>query len=195
MSLTCRYRDNLIHNTRRVVNGDAVEPVSLQEVKDWLNITYSDDDARLTALIGQCRDGVEMYCHISMVSKTITLDADLFRETELPYGPVASITNVMLRNGSTYEAQTGYVTTGDAGSYWLFQPAAGGRYKIVYTTPNMDMSEYGSLKLDLLRVIAYCFENRGDQPLTSLQGGMARPKGLDQALELFAKQYIRMTWL
>lgn len=191
MSDLCRYKPNRIYFCTPVVEPDVIEPVTLQQIKDWLVITFSDDDVALTLLGKQCRDGVEQYCKISMVEKEYTLVADLYEDTTLPYGPVSAITAVSLRNGLVYEANTDYTYDTDAN---LFCGGVG-RYKVVYTTGPMDMVNYPSLQLDLLRIIAYCYENKGDQPLSSLQGGNARPAGLDQALELFAFKYMDLTWV
>lgn len=196
MQAYCRFKDNLIFNIDRAVSVDAVEPWTLEEVKDWLTIDFTDDDAKLSRLIPQVRDAVEMYCHISMVQKAITVDGEFYRSFELPYGPVQTILSVeYTSDGSTYTADSGYKTIGSPGSYMQFYPGVQGIGRIAYETPNMDMSQYASLKQDGLRMMAYCWENRGDQPLSSLQNGQARPNGLSQALELFAKQYIRMAWL
>lgn len=196
MSLYCRHKDNLIYNVNRVPLESAVEPWTLDEVKEWLTITFSDDDAALTRLIPQIRDGIEMYCHISMIAKTITVDGEFYRATEFPYGPVAAITSVeTTSDGSTYTADTSYKAIGPVNSYKQFIPGVLGMSRIVYTTPNMDMAQYQSLSLDGLRITGYCWENRGDQPMTSLQNGTSRPNGLHQALELFAKQYRRLAWV
>lgn len=195
MSLTCRYRDNQIYNVDRAINEDAVEPWTLDEVKGWLTIDFSDDDTALTALIPQVRDAMEMFCNISMVSRTITLDGEFYRQFELPYGPVATITSVgYTYDGTTYTSDTGYRAIGPVNSYKQFVPSMTGMGRIVYTTPNINQAQYASLRLDGLRLMAYCWQNRGDNPLSSLQNGVARPEGLDQALELFARKYVRI-WL
>lgn len=191
MSL-CKYRPNKIWSCIPTVAEDVIYPVTLDQVKAHLRITFMDDDEYIGDLIEYCTDGLEQFCHISMIIKTITLDADLVEELELPEGPVASVTSVMYRNGAVYEANTGYILSGDAGSFMRFAPGTSGRYKIVYVAGPFVQP---SLKLDLLRIIAYCYEHRGDEALSSLQGSIARPQGLDQALELFAAKYRRLEWV
>jgi len=187
---SCRYKPNCIYSITPTVAPDVTEPVTLDEVKDWLNITFNDDDTKITALISQARSGVEMFCNISMVAKTLVMQADIYTDQELPYGPVAAITGVTYRNGTVYEAYIDYTLDGN-----LLCLAAAGRFRVTYTAGPMDMVSNASLKLDLLRIIAYLYEHRGDEALTSLQNGADRAKSLDEALELFASKYKVMSWL
>lgn len=175
-----------------MVAADVTEPVTLDEVKAWLTVTYSDDDTLLTGLISQCRDGLEKFCTISMVEQEWTLDADLYEDQELPYGPVTGTPTVTWRNGTVYEAYTDFTFDVEAG---VIYGGVSGRFKIVYTAGPIDMVSNASLKLDLLRIIGYCYEHRGDEPLTTLTSGMGRPVSLDTALELFAGKSKSMAWL
>ena len=54
-------------------------PVTLAEAKTHLNVTFTDDDAYITALIAQCIDSIEQYCALSILNKTVTLTADIRR--------------------------------------------------------------------------------------------------------------------
>ena len=189
---SCRYTPNRIYKVTPIVTVPTTEPVTLEDVKDWLTVTYLDDDDLLTALIAECRDGMEQFLTLSLVAKTLTIDADLYREQELPFGPISALTSVMWRNGTIYEATTDYDFDAESG---IFLPGIAGRFKIVATAGPMDLVNYASLRADLKRIIGYCYDNRGDQELTSLQNGVARPAGLDQALELFASKYKSMAWL
>lgn len=185
-----RYRPNSILSCTPTVALDVVEPVTLDDVKVWLRITFDDDNTLLTILISECRDGLEQFCKLSLVEKEYELIADLYADQVLPFGPVNTITSVMWLNGTTYEASTSY--NFDAGR---FCPQVSGRWKIVYTAGPVDMVSNASLRADLKRIIAYCYEHRGDEALTSLQSGQARPGSLDEAMELFAGKYVNMSWL
>lgn len=189
---SCRYHPNRIYKCTPVVTVPTTEPVTLEDVKEWLSVTFLDDDTLIQSLIAECRDGVEQFCGISMVAKTFTLDADLYEDLVLPFGPVTAVSSAMWRNGTTYEAYTDFSFDVDSG---VFCPGISGRFKIVFTAGPMDLVNYASLRADLKRVIGYCYDNRGDQELTSLQNGTGRPAGLDQALELFASKYKSMLWL
>jgi uncharacterized phiE125 gp8 family phage protein len=172
----------------------ATEPVTLAELKAHLVITYSDDDTYLTFLISACRHAVEQFCNISIVQKECTIMVDAYCEIELPYGPVQSFTSATLKTGNGgSEVQVlndGYQIDGPTESFQRFIPLSGGRYTLVYDTGYAIIPQ--DLKLDLVRICGYCYQNKGDQPLTSLQSGLDRPKGLDQALELFAAKHRRL---
>lgn len=183
----CRYKANRIYSCVPTVDPAAVEPVTLVQIKAWLTVTASDDDTLLTLLGKQCRDGVEQYIKQSIVEKDYVMTADLYTEMQLPFGPVTDVGTVMLMNGSIYEAYTDFTEDLDAGTFY---PGSSGRFKIAYTAGPIDMVSNASLQADILRIIAYCYENRGDQALSTLQNGIGRPAGLDQALELFASKHV-----
>lgn len=198
MTYIPRHVENNIYDVQFDETG-ATEYLTLTQLKAHLQITYTDDDTYLTDLIASCRAALEQFCNISLVQKTITLFADLYCERELPYGPVVSLTSASLKDGnSVYNAQTsgtGYELDGISGGFQVFRPLISGRYKLVYVAGYVAAKVPKDLILDHKRICGYCYENKGDQALTSLQGGMERPKGLDEALELFASRHRRLTWL
>lgn len=51
------------------------EPVTLAEAKKHCRVDFTDDDDYLSSLISQCRAAIENYCHISIVTKTVTFTA------------------------------------------------------------------------------------------------------------------------
>lgn len=91
-----------------VVTDIITEPVSLEEVKRQLNLLFSsdgsfqfdDDDDYLTELIPRCREILEKYTGLSFGTKT--LRAIIRNEcggTELPGGPIQSITSIKDQDG------------------------------------------------------------------------------------------------
>lgn len=177
----------------------AIEIMTLTEFKAHLQITYTDDDTYLTFLIKAVRQAVERYCNISMVTKTVTLIGDFHCEFELPFGPVTTLTSASLKTGAgEYTVKTvndDYELDGITGGFQIFKPLTCGRWKLVYTVGYSSFSTVQDLILDCKRIGGYCYENKGDQPLTSLQGGQGRPKALDEALELFASKHRRMQYI
>jgi uncharacterized phiE125 gp8 family phage protein len=173
--------------------------LTLTQLKAHLNITYTDDDTYLTDLIAATRAALEQFCNISLVEKTITLLADLYCERELPYGPITTLTSASLKTDTgTYTAQvanTDYELDGITGGFQVFRPLVSGRWKLEYTAGYDSAKVPKDLILDHKRIAGYCYEHKGDEPLTSLQGGQQRPRGLDEALELFAARYRRLIWL
>jgi len=190
--MLCRYQTNKIWSVKETLLDGYAEPVTLAEVKEWLAVTFMDDDDLLTRLITQCRAALEKFCNISMVTKTIVLDCDLYEETELPYGPVNTMVIVELKTDrAAYTAQSSDTYDLDGDLFKRFSVTTGGRYRLTYTTPAYAPED---LKLDLLRIIGYCYEHRGDEPMTSLQGGQQRAKNLGDAMELFAGNHQRLAW-
>lgn len=174
----------IIYRVVKVNTTPITEPVTLPQMKEWLRVDFEIDDTIITDLITASRAGVEQYCNISIVEKTITVTADWNGEWELPYAPVKSVTSVQSNTGGDYTAETGYKMDGD-----LLQFT--GRVKIAYVA-GMDEIP-ADLIADIKRVVAYLYEHRGDEPLSSLQGGQERKGGIDQAMELFCKKH-RKIW-
>lgn len=187
------------------VESSPTEPLTLQQVKDHLIITFSDDDALLTRFITQCRWSVESYCNISIVAKTITLLADLYQEWELPLGPVTGIQSVATRSGTqgsgpaTYEtAASNWQTQGTeflsfvpfGGSVWDWgppipsnYPGCGDRYRLIYTTGYNIVPD--DLKLAILNEISYRYEHRGNEENVIYS----------ESAQALAFPYKRMLWL
>jgi hypothetical protein len=123
---------NLIIDCKRV-ESNPTEPVTGQEIKDHLIITSSDDDALLARMNIQCRKAIEDYCNISIVTKTITLIADLYKDWELPYGPVTGSLGVETRTGTDGSGPGQYSTltsgwTTDGNEFLTFQPPKIGNF-------------------------------------------------------------------
>lgn len=198
MTYLPRHKENTIHDCQ-FDETDATEILTLDQLKAHLQVTYTEDDDYLTELITACRQALEMFCNISLVEKTVTLFADLYCERELPYGPVSEFTSASLKTGNgEYTLQidlTDYEHDGITGGFQIFRPFLSGRYKLIYTAGYDAAKVPKDLILDLKRICGYCYEHKGDESLTSLQGGQQRPKGLDEALELFASRHKRLHWV
>lgn len=198
MTYLPRHVENNIIDVQFDETG-ATEYLTLTQLKAHLQITYTDDDTYLTELITATRQAIERFCNISLVEKTVTLFADLYCERELPFGPVASITSASLKTDigtyTTQTANTDYELDGITGGFQVFRPLVSGRWKIIFTAGYEAANVPADIILDHKRIGGYCYEHKGDDPLTSLQGGQGRPKGLDEALELFASRHRRLTWV
>lgn len=198
MTYLPRYEDNKIYDVQFDETG-AVEYLTLPQLKAHLQITYTDDDVYLTDLIAATRQAIEQYCNISLVAKTVTVFADLHCEREIPYGPVATFTSASLKTSTgTYTTQvvnTDYEVDGIDNGFKIFRPFISGRWKLIFTAGYAAAKVPKDIILDHKRICGYCYEHRGDEALTSLQGGQQRPKGLDEGLELFASRHRRLHWI
>jgi len=80
-----------------VVTGPTIEPVTLQQAKDFLRVTFSDDDDFIASLIQGARELLEIQTQRSLITRTLKLTADAFpnaRVILLPKPPLQSISSV-----------------------------------------------------------------------------------------------------
>ena len=155
-----------------ITQDNPTEPLTLQEVKDHLKITYSDDDSYITALITQVRDYAERICSISIIERMLILTADWNCEWQLPYGPNAVVTEVKFRTGTTSSGVADYQFlidddwTVDGITWTRFNSTVKGRNMITYCVGWGVLIPEG-LKLALLNEISFRYEHRGDNELVS----------------------------
>lgn len=132
----------------------AVEPISLAEAKDHLNVTVTDDDARIQNYTRAARANLERRYDVAFITQSLVLGRDYFPAVfgmgwgwspgwwlgntwmaqydtqELRYGylslrpPVQSITSV------TYLDQTGAITTWASSNYVLDADSRPGRLSL-----------------------------------------------------------------
>lgn len=140
------------------VTSDMVsEPVSLTEAKNWLRIKeFTDDDTLLTELIKSTRKHLEKFTGLSFGTKTVRATLTLDGWTELPYGPVISITTVQRWEEGTgaFEAYTDYQSYESK-----IKPALEGIYKVTYQAGFSTLPE--DLKTDIKVLVAWQYKNRG----------------------------------
>lgn len=103
----------------RVSVQPASEPVSLEDMKVFLKVDGSDEDALITSLISVARQLCETYAGLSFITQTRVVKMDRFncKDVILPYGPVQSITSLAyvdeddapqtITSGYTLDTQSG----------------------------------------------------------------------------------------
>lgn len=183
-----RYVPNQVLDVQ-IIQDVTLEPVTLAEVKSHLRVTFSDDDTYIeSTLIPGCRAAVEQYCGLSLATKILKAQiVNAEGNIELPYGPVQQLVALEDSEGN---AVSDYLSAGLL--FKRLQTQTCGYATATYIAGYVPGAIPFDLKLDLLRIIGYCYEHRGDEVLTSLQGGQDRPRGLGEALELFAKKHKRV---
>ena len=93
----------------RIVTDIALEPVTLEEVKEALKISGSGHDTELEYLITDVRQRVERLIDTSVSERTIEVTNDLkLEEFELPFGPVFDL---VLTYGTDWEDNLTYIYT------------------------------------------------------------------------------------
>lgn len=156
-------------------SGPIIEPVTLQEVKDYLRLDgYTDvnestsdelsefdfDDTLIEQMITACRELMEQKSGLSLVPHTWeAVITNLCGMIELPYGPVISIT-------SLFDSQTSEITSDRykiIGNKWKYLAYPCYSNMIITYEAGYEVLPK-AIKLDLLRLVAYMYENRGDDP-------------------------------
>lgn len=98
----------------KLITPPAAEPVSLDDLKLDLGISWADQDARLAALIASAREACEHELGRALITQTWELVLDAFPAgIRLPYPPAQSVTSVK------YVDPDGTLQTLSAPSYQL----------------------------------------------------------------------------
>jgi uncharacterized phiE125 gp8 family phage protein len=102
----------------RMISGPAVQPMTLQEVKDHLRIDYSDMDDLITAYLEAATSHVQgqhSFTGRALVTQTWELVIDHFpvHEIKIPLPPLQSVESIK------YDASDGLETTLAADQYYV----------------------------------------------------------------------------
>lgn len=170
------YNYNAVVSVRDVTDESGVfeEPVSIEEMKDYLRLegyidtdestadelsSFDFDDVLLADMIKGSRQMMEEVAGISMIPKTLeAVLTNMCGMQEIPFGPVGDIVSLYQDDGTTEILAANYTIVGNLWKY-IKEPT----YKnmiITYET-GYDKLPRG-LKLDLMRLVAYMYENRGE---------------------------------
>jgi hypothetical protein len=175
------------------VADDAVELLTRQQVKDWLRITFTDDDTVIDEIIQESRQELEELCSISLVDSSMTVEADLEPannrtciEFELPYGPVKDVDEITVElwNGSSWDVKASGDDYNFFGvGYLKFHSPFAGIYRFTYETgyTKLPPGLRGAWRSD----IAHRYENRGDED----------KQGMSDIAKAKAQPFKRFTWL
>ncbi len=93
----------------------AVEPVSLDEIKDHLNIEHAEKDVLLQTYISAARGLVEQSCHIVVAETDYVLTLDSFPASSIYLG----VTPVIAVDSIQYDDEDGNEQTLDSVGYYL----------------------------------------------------------------------------
>ncbi len=142
-------------NINRTITG--TPSLTLTEVKNFIRVDYNEDDTLLDNLILQSMDLIENYLDRSMVESDVILTASGRTELILPLAPIDTITSIKDADGNELDY------TYDGLSVKL---KSTGTFTVEYSTT---ANNEGGLTLGWMEVIAYMYENRGDDtPITSI---------------------------
>ena len=165
-----------------------IEPLTLDEVKNFLRVDQDNDDALITALITAARLFCEGYTGRSLITRSYGLlldDWPALRVIELPYPPLQSVASVKI-----YAADNSFVML-DPVNYYV--DTSGGRIvltdsavrplpgRIANGIEIQYTAGYGAtandvpalLRQGMLQLIAHLYECRGDSPDQALRASGA----------------------
>jgi uncharacterized phiE125 gp8 family phage protein len=133
------------------------EIITASEVKNYVRIDTTADDALIATMITQARIWAENFISRDIVSKNRTYyidrtDTGLF---DLPFSPVASISQITINNIIT----TNYEILGLDNETIELDQGSADRVKITYITSGLNDS---LLKQALLQLVSTYYDNRAD---------------------------------
>ena len=133
------------------------EIITASEVKNYVRIDTTADDALIATMITQARIWAENFISRDIVSKNRTYyidrtDTGLF---DLPFSPVASISQITINNIVT----TNYEILGLDNETIELDQGSADRVKITYITSGLNDS---LLKQALLQLVSTYYDNRAD---------------------------------
>ena len=155
-------------------SGEITEPVTLQEMKDYLRLEgYTDtdestadslsdfdyDDTLITELITASREQIEKISASSIIPRTLEAVINNYRMLELPRGPIGEIISLYDSEGVEILAAD-YTIIGQTGDRKFLKSPRQCEMTITYEAGYTDVPM--GLKIDIMRLTAYMYENRGD---------------------------------
>jgi uncharacterized phiE125 gp8 family phage protein len=158
-----------------VTTPAATEPVSLEDAKRRLHVTFDDDDDDISLMIASVRDHAEKYCNVRFASQTVEMKCDGFcdlaRLTEAPVTEVTSIVYVDTAGAVQTLADTVYDLRNDDlevsivlkyGQQW---PAIRSGSRIIVTAVVGYTAAPAAVKHAILLNIVDAYENRENAKL------------------------------
>lgn len=70
------------YNRIQITEGEATEPVIVDEAKDWMRVDYDDDDELIEGMIKSARQSIEQFTNLALVDKSVIIDVTTTCETD-----------------------------------------------------------------------------------------------------------------
>ena len=83
--------------------------IVLDDVKNYLRITTTDEDNLITAMITAAVDKAETITNRALSVRTCELYLDIVQSFEIPKPPFTSLTSIEIKSGDNYVAFDGYL--------------------------------------------------------------------------------------
>lgn len=158
------------HHCRRIVTNAVVdvvveeitdpvlvEPVTLQEMKDYLRISITEDDTVISQMITEARQWIEKRCGVLLIQRNVTAIVEVMNSIYLPYGPISKASVVV--NNQYDELIDDPALSGLDGGFIALNGY--GMFTVTYLGGYTDCPQ--ALKQALKAAVAFNYENRGDE--------------------------------
>lgn len=172
--------------TYTITTGPAAEPLNVDEVKQFLNLTSNEDNGLLELFIASAREWAEATTGRALLSKTIVQYWDEWPSGPwyLGISPASSVTSIQYKdeNGATqtwsaanYTADTVSVPPRIFPTEDVDYPALGQYPNAVWVTYVAGYATPAAVPADakaaMLQKIAFLYENREDIPIGGVGAG------------------------
>ena len=147
-----------ITTSSEVVNA---EPITISEVKEYIGITFTAHDTKLTRLITACREQLEKLKLVTLItsrSVAVTYN-ELYDWEDLPYSKVGTITATDL------DDVTVVIDKVDLGGFVRIKGDYENGLKLTYASLPIVISQ--TIKEGLIRSVKECFE-QGTTPIKAV---------------------------
>jgi hypothetical protein len=163
-----------IYNSIVTEAASITEPVTLQDAKDWMRVDHDDDDDLIDSMIVSARQDIEGYCQIKLVDASVIAWYNV-KDSEEEYSQFPGAIRQMIDDGSLL---INYLVKGEADELQVIDEdyyfdhslsfASTGRFKVEYDIVAASIPE--TLKEAIKMLVAYRYQNRGDQDKGLQQG-------------------------
>lgn len=187
-----------------VITGPAAEPLTTSEVRNFLNLTSTDDDDMLTLLIQTAREWAQQTAGRVFLSQTIKeywdrwptecLDGPMLSGWTLSVAPATSVTSIQYIDtaGATQTWATTNYTVDAKSVPARIVPTDAVQYPSLSNVPNAVFATYvagyatvaavpPTARAAMLQKIAFLYENREDMPINGV-GDKYRVRAADALL-------------
>jgi len=138
----------LAHGNRvwEVTSGPAIEPVTVDEVKDFSGIEYTEHDILLEGFISATRAAAEEYTGRAFIEQTIQMKMDYWPDVilYLPCPPLMSVTKIATLDEGDVETEY------DSSNYYVITQGFPGRVVLKHsvTAPQNTARDYGGFLIE-----------------------------------------------
>ncbi|MCF2517130.1 phage head-tail connector protein [Dyadobacter sp. CY351] len=175
---------------KQVVDG-AQEPVTLEEFKSHVQVSYESQDQLLETLLVSARQQIEKFLCVSLVETLITIRWEQLTRQPLPYGPVNEIISVADKSDTTIDLG-GYTLEGQIGDFMKIKADRSEptviTYRAGYGVDATDVPE--DLRLAIMKKATDDFEFRTGTPLSG-----AVETSLPNNWRSTCQPYRRISWI